>query len=70
MVVNNQKTETTDHHSSLENTAISSQEPFDPHTTKWSDVNLLKFGALITVSSTVENAIFYPYVFEIISMIF
>jgi hypothetical protein len=33
---------------------------FDPHTTKWSDVNLLKFGTLVTLSSTLENAIFYP----------
>ncbi|CAF0727619.1 unnamed protein product [Rotaria sordida] len=38
-----------------------SREPFDPHTTKWSDVNLFKFGALITVSSTIENVIFYPF---------
>ena len=40
--------------------STSSNESFDPHTTKWSDINLFKFGALITVSSTVENAIFYP----------
>ena len=38
------------------------KESFDPHTTRWSDVNLLKFSTLITVSSTIENAIFYPYV--------
>jgi hypothetical protein len=39
---------------------IGSQESFDPHTTKWSDINLLKFGTLIVASSTLENALFYP----------
>ncbi|UJR33405.1 hypothetical protein I4U23_020851 [Adineta vaga] len=35
-------------------------DTFDPHTTKWSDVNLFKFGALIAISTTAENAVFYP----------
>ena len=39
---------------------IGPAESFDPHTTKWSDINLLKFGALIVASSTLENGIFYP----------
>jgi len=61
MVVSLLKSETTDHESSSKTNKVAN-EPFDPHTTKWSDVNLFKFGVLITVSSTVENAIFYPYV--------
>jgi hypothetical protein len=48
---------------SASETKTISTESFDPHSTKWSDVNLFKFGALITVSSTIENAIFYPSVF-------
>ena len=52
----------TSNHEALSEPKTISKESFDPHTTKWSDVNLLKFGALITVSSTIENAIFYPYV--------
>jgi hypothetical protein len=63
MIVSPIKSETTDHQSSSEIKKIS-KEPVDPHSTKWSDINLLKFGALITVSSTIENAIFYPYVFD------
>jgi hypothetical protein len=61
MVVSLLKSETTDHKSSSEIKTVSN-ESFDPHSTKWSDVNLFKFGALIAVSSTVENAFFYPYV--------
>jgi hypothetical protein len=57
------KSETTNHEVLSETKPIS-KESFDPNTTKWSDINLLKFGALIAVSSTVENAIFYPYVFD------
>ena len=59
MVVSVRKSET-EGDASLSKVPTSSNESFDPHTTKWSDINLLKFGALITVSSTVENAIFYP----------
>ncbi len=55
------KSKTADHELLSEPKTIS-KESFDPNTTKWSDVNLLKFGALIAVSSTVENVIFYPYV--------
>jgi hypothetical protein len=62
MVVSPLKSVTSDHQSSSEISTIS-KESFDPHSTKWSDVNLFKFGALIAVSSTIENAIFYPYVF-------
>ncbi len=61
MVVSLLKSETTDHEPSSKTNKVAN-ETFDPHTTKWSDVNLFKFGVLITVSSTVENAIFYPYV--------
>ncbi|CAF0728917.1 unnamed protein product [Adineta ricciae] len=41
--------------------ATKAEDTFDPHTTKWSDVNLLKFGTLIAVSTTFESAIFYPF---------
>jgi hypothetical protein len=63
MVVSLLKSETNDHQSSSETKPIS-KESFDPHSTKWSDVNLFKLSALITVSSTIENAIFYPYEFS------
>ena len=42
--------------------ARKAEDTFDPHTTKWSDVNLPKFRTLIAVSTTFESAIFYPYV--------
>ncbi|CAF3350256.1 unnamed protein product [Rotaria sp. Silwood1] len=54
------KSKATDHEPSSE-TKMVSRESFDPHTTKWSDVNLVKFATLITASSTIENAIFYPF---------
>jgi hypothetical protein len=59
MVVSARKSET-ESDASFSEIPTNPNESFDPHTTKWSDLNLLKFGALITVSSTVENAIFYP----------
>lgn len=64
MVGSSQKSESVDEQFS--STTITTKESVDPHSTKWSDVNLLKFGALITVSSTVENAFFYPYVIILI----
>ncbi|CAF3503900.1 unnamed protein product [Rotaria socialis] len=60
MVVSLAESETTDYKSSSQ-IQTTSREPFNPHTTKWSDVNLVKFGALITVASTIENAVFYPF---------
>lgn len=33
----------------------------DPHSTQWSDVNVWRFAALMSVFSTAENAIFYPF---------
>ena len=66
MVVSSLNSETVDYQTPPKiETSLISSESFDPHSTKWSDVNLLKFGALITVSSTVENAFFYPYVLSI-----
>jgi hypothetical protein len=61
MVVSLLKSETTDPQSPSESKTISNA-PFDPNSTKWSNINLFKFGALVAVSSTIENAIFYPYV--------
>ncbi|CAF0763424.1 unnamed protein product [Didymodactylos carnosus] len=40
---------------------INKNKPIDPHTTEWANVNLAKFMGLMTVASTVENAIFYPF---------
>lgn len=63
MVVSSHKSEPVDDRLSYKpETNFIAKESVDPHSTKWSDVNLLKFGALITVSSTIENAFFYPYV--------
>ncbi|CAF5188116.1 unnamed protein product, partial [Rotaria magnacalcarata] len=59
MVVSLVESETIDYKSSSQ-IQTTSREPFNPHTTKWSDVNLVKFGAFITVASTIENAVFYP----------
>lgn len=56
-------TSRTDDTESTSKTSKISKDSFDPHTTKWSDVNLLKFAALVSVSSTIENVAFYPYVF-------
>ncbi|CAF1531925.1 unnamed protein product [Adineta steineri] len=50
----------TNNQTPISETVKNTKETFDPHTTKWSDVNLFKFGALIAVSSTLENAVFYP----------
>ena len=63
MVVSSHKSEpVNDQLSYKPETNFIAKESIDPHSTKWSDVNLFKFGALITVSSTLENAVFYPYV--------
>jgi hypothetical protein len=60
MVASLLNSQTTDQQPTSEIKKPVSDESFDPHATKWSDVNLFKFGALITLSSTVENAFFYP----------
>ncbi|CAF4259352.1 unnamed protein product, partial [Rotaria magnacalcarata] len=34
---------------------------FDPHNTKWSNINLTRFSLLIVVAATLENVMYYPF---------
>lgn len=60
---NNKQQSTSSIKSSFEKNPIVSSTT-DLHSTKWSDISLIKFTSLVSVASTFENTIFYPCVFS------